>query len=165
MKVKVILGVLGFAGLSLSTPTKHGAEHVVFKGPHEVTPDSIHNIHIEYTSHDFNGDVQMVYGSCDNDSTTQKDHNIGRTQVDLTSRPTRFVWIVPQEIIGGGCLHAFSASKLVGRSKPISVGRPTSKREAIADVADWTGPWFDGVAYMKSKNNTGAFVAAAKSKS
>lgn len=38
------------------------------------------------------------------------------------------------------------------------------KRQVISDVADVDGPWFDGVAYMASKNNSAAVTAAAKAK-
>jgi monoamine oxidase len=53
---------------------------------------------------------------------------------------------------------------LIGRSEPIAVKQPMRKRENIAEVADVTGPWFDGVAYMQSKQNNASFVAVAKSK-
>ncbi|OQE06912.1 hypothetical protein PENVUL_c016G09003 [Penicillium vulpinum] len=45
------------------------------------------------------------------------------------------------------------------------VSSPVKKRESIADVADAMGPWFDGVAYMKSKEQSHAFVSKAKSAS
>ena len=38
------------------------------------------------------------------------------------------------------------------------------KREEISKVADMSGPWFDGVAYMQSKENNASFVAVAKTK-
>jgi hypothetical protein len=53
----------------------------------------------------------------------------------------------------------------VGRSNSIRVGVSLRKRQSIVDVANTSGPWFNRVAYMKSKNNSDAFVAAAKDKS
>lgn len=161
-----VLSVLATFTLQIAaSPVSSLASHVQFRGPLEVTPDSIHNIHIDYLTDEFQGDLHMVYGSCDLEGIHQRDHQVGITHVEHTVRPTRFVWVVPKEMISLGCLSAFSNGQLIGRSTPIPVGRTLKSRELISDVADWSGPWFDGVAYMKSKNNTDTFVAAAKSKS
>lgn len=62
-----------------------------------------------------------------------------------------------------GCLHAFSGSSLIGRSEPIQVqASPLKKRSTLSDIDDPYGPWFDGVAYLKSKNQTESFVAGKK---
>jgi monoamine oxidase len=91
-------------------------------------------------------------------------HAVGSTFVSREARPERFVWIVPEDAIHSGCLHAYSGSTLIGRSAPISVKQPVRKREDISKIADVTGPWFDGVAYIQSKKNNDSFVAVAKSK-
>jgi hypothetical protein len=129
-----------------------------------VTSDSLHNVHITYGNRAFAGKMDMIYGDCDLKHPRQLHHLVGRTEIDAVARPTRFVWIVPEDAKSGGCLHAFSGDKLVGRSQPITVRTPLRKRQSIADVADIDGPWFDGVAYMKSKNNSDTFVAEAKNK-
>ena len=90
---------------------------------------------------------------------------VGRTVVEAHAKPKRFVWIVPENSVSGGCLFAFKGTELLGKSNPVEISAPIKKRQLMPDVADASGPWFDGVAYMKSKNNTSAFVAQAKSKS
>jgi monoamine oxidase len=124
----------------------------------------LHNIHVEYGSSEFEGELRVVYGGCDIDEESQRHHDVGSTFVSRDARPERFVWIVPDNAIHDGCLHAYSGSSLVGRSEPIAVHQPKRKREDISKVADATGPWFDGVAYMQSKQNNASFVASAKSK-
>jgi hypothetical protein len=167
MKPSWVVLFLGTIGIAYSSPfsSSSGHEHIVFQSSLVVNKDSIQNIHIEYASSDFIGDLQMTYGNCESIENRKAHHFIGRTEISTTSRPARFVWIVPEDAINGHCLHAFSGEDLVGRSAPITVEEPIKKREVIADVADIEGPWFDGVAYMKSKNNSDVFVAAAKNKS
>jgi monoamine oxidase len=46
----------------------------------------------------------------------------------------------------------------------MTVKRNLRRREDIAAVADASGPWFDGVAYMQSKKNNASFVTQEKSK-
>lgn len=76
---------------------------------------------------------------------------------------TRFVWLAPAELPQGGCLQAFSGSKIIGRSEPIEVQpTPLKKRSTLSDINDPYGPWFDGVAYLQSKNQTESFVAGKK---
>ena len=36
------------------------------------------------------------------------------------------------------------------------------KRMTLSEINDPYGPWFDGVHYLKSKNNTASFVAGKK---
>lgn len=165
MKSFIVASAVGLIGTSLSSPIQDAARSLRFKALEGVTSDSIHNIHIEYVNTEFSGDLHMVYGDCDIKGSHESHHSVGRTEIRLRERSDRFVWIVPEEVTSGGCLHAFSDSRLVGRSPPIEIGVPLKRRQLITDVADSSGPWFDGVAYMKSKNNTGAFVAAAKDKS
>jgi hypothetical protein len=144
---------------------RSGKEYIRFRPSLSVASDSLHNIHIQYAKEDFVGELQMVYGDCNLVESHERHHLIGRTEIGVGSKPTRFVWIVPDNALSGGCLHAFSGSELVGRSNPVTVVAHMRKRQTIAEVADISGPWFDGVAYMKSKNNSDAFVAAAKDKS
>lgn len=141
-------------------------EHDVhFKPLSSVTSDSLQNVHIEYGSKSFTGELAMVYGDCGLTNKHELHHLVGRTIVTPSSKPRKFVWIIPEDVKTGGCLHAFSGDKLIGRSDRITIREPLKKRQSIADVADIDGPWFDGVAYMKSKQNSDTFVAAAKNKS
>ena len=69
--------------------------------------------------------------------------------------------------MSGGCLHAFLDGELIGKSEELIVSKcrtRRSERKSFVDVAGVDSNWFDGVAYMQSKQNNGAFVAAAKSK-
>jgi monoamine oxidase len=91
-------------------------------------------------------------------------HEIGSTFIRREARPERFVWVVPEDAERNGCFHAYSGTTLVGRSEPISVHQPRRKREDLSKIADASGPWFDGVAYMQAKQNNASFVTVAKSK-
>ena len=130
-----------------------------------VTSDSLHNIHIQYGMKAFEGPLEIIYGACNLKRPRQQHHSLGRAEISSASLPTRLVWVVPEDAQSEGCLHAFSGENLVGRSQPIIVRSPLRRRQSIADVADIDGPWFDGVAYMKSKNHSDAFVTEAKNKS
>ncbi|KAF2196931.1 hypothetical protein GQ43DRAFT_444681 [Delitschia confertaspora ATCC 74209] len=155
--------VLSLASCAFSSPVDPRSD-LIFIKPLVVTTDSLHNVHIGYGDKTFEGEVCLVYGSCDMTEAHHKHHEIGSTIVSHSFRPDRFVWIVPEDAAHGGCVHAFSGSALIGRSAPISVKRNIRKREDISAVADVTGPWFDGVAYMQSKKNNASVVAVAKSK-
>jgi hypothetical protein len=163
--MKGSLSTLGLASIALASPLRTGSEHILFQSSIAVNLDSVHNVHIDYASSEFSGDLQMHYGNCEATEKSSTHHFIGRTEISEQARPKRFVWIVPKDAKSGGCLHAFSGNEIVGRSSPVTINARLSKRQSIADVADTSGPWFDGVAYMKSKTNTGAFVADAKNKS
>lgn len=150
---------------------------VRFNGPFEVEASGISNIHITYDA-PVNGHLSIHYGSCDGQSSSERTHHVvGNTYVGSHSlakrhsdwsdqRPTKFVWMSPEDIPHDGCLHAFVDGVPVGKSRPYSVKRKTrrSKRATFADVADPTGPWFDGVAYLKQKEPDETFVASVKSK-
>lgn len=63
----------------------------------------------------------------------------------------------------GGCIHAFSEIGVLGQSSPIEVRhKPLRKRSTLSEINDPYGAWFDGVAYLQSKNNSASFVAAKK---
>jgi monoamine oxidase len=155
---------LALSGLGFASAAQEYTEVIRFHRPGGVTVDSLHNIHVEFLSQ-FEGHLQFVYGECGIQDPAQSHHEIGNTFVQREAHPQRFVWMTPSDIPNANCVHAFSDSKLVGRSSPIEVSIPIKKRENIADVADVMGPWFDGVAYMKSKSNGEAFVTQAKDKS
>jgi len=153
-------------GTALTSPLADVSRvgRIKFNGPSVISQDSLQNIHIEYLKTDLRGELSIVYGGCDVEN-HRINHRVGSTAISSNSQPTRFVWIVPENAPDGACLHAFIGTELLGSSTPIFVSAPIKKRQSIADVADTSGPWFDGVAYMKSKNNSGAFIAAAKDKS
>ncbi|PLN76987.1 flavin-containing amine oxidoreductase-domain containing protein [Aspergillus taichungensis] len=160
--IRLFLYSLGFAQTVAAGLIREQAELLHFRLPSDVTAGSLHNIHVDYIEESFEGDVQLVYGDCDIVSSAQAHHDIGTLLVKRDARPERFVWITPSDAPHLSCLHAFSGSSLLGRSKPVSVVATISKRTSIADVADAEGPWFDGVAYMKGKEPGKAVVANAK---
>lgn len=153
---------LGASSVCLAGVVQQDVNTIRFHTLESVTADSLHNIHIEFLEESFEGPLQLVYGECGIQYPWQGHHEIGSVFVKRDAHPDRFVWVTPQDAPHAHCLHAFSDSTLIGRSSPISVSSPVTKRESIADVADAMGPWFDGVAYMKSKKNSAAFVAKAK---
>ena len=156
----LLLSQLGSASPVINVP-----ETVRFKGPFRAESDSVHNIHIEFSDHLFEGELRLVHGDCDLKEFHHSHHEVGVTFVKREAHPDRFVWIVPNDAIHNGCLHAFSGTTLIGRSDPIGMAKPLRKRQTISDVADTDGPWFDGVAFMESRNISATVAAEAKSKS
>lgn len=158
------LATLSLVGAALSTPVSGRSDPIIFTGPFSVSRYSVNNIHVEYGDDSFEGEIQIVYGACHMSEVHHMHHQVGSTFIRREARPERFVWVVPEDAVHNGCLHAYSESSLVGRSAPISVRQPIRKREDISEIADMSGPWFDGVAHMASKPNNESFVAMAKSK-
>lgn len=154
---------LSLASGALSGPVTPRSDLLFFK-PLSVTIDSVHNVHVGYGDDDFEGEVRVVYGDCDMTSHDGRHHDVASHWLKRTARPERFVWIVPEDAVHGGCLHAYSGTALIGRSTPISIKHQPRKRQEISEVADAMGPWFDGVAYMQAKQNNASYVAVAKSK-
>ena len=160
--------ILGLAGSSLASPARNDKGSTLplrFRGPTEVTANSLHNIHVEFSPDSFEGEVNLFYGDCDLTHIDQCHHQIGKTHVTRDTYPERFIWAPPLDTPHAQCLHAFSGDSLIGRSSPVTVTAPLQKRESIADVADAMGPWFDGVAYMKSKGNNATYTSQAKNSS
>ncbi|KAF2023310.1 hypothetical protein EK21DRAFT_118895 [Setomelanomma holmii] len=155
--------VLSLASGVLSGPVASRSDVLFFK-PVSVTSDSVHNVHIGYGDDGFEGEVRVVYGACDMPGPDARHHDLGSTWFKRSSRPERLVWIVPENARHGDCLHAYSGSALLGRSAPVTVKHQPKKREEISKIADTMGPWFDGVAYMQSKQNNASFIAVEKSK-
>ncbi|KAF2719586.1 hypothetical protein K431DRAFT_272344 [Polychaeton citri CBS 116435] len=168
---RLLAPALACLTLSLALPTTH---KVSFRTPDVVEAGGIHNIYIDYHSlHD--GELSIVYGDCDLSTHHHAHHMVGTTHVgshDLAKRhvdwedqrPTKFVWLAPEDVQSGGCLAAFSDSVLIGRSEPLMTGKRQSRRwVAAAEVMDAMGPWFDGVEYLKEKEPDEVFVAKTKS--
>ena len=167
--MKVAAGIVAFAMMlsdgALSSPIDgYGPGSLVFHVPATVAYDSLHNIHVEI-SKDFEGHIQIVHGPCDMSRIEDRHHEIGSTVVRRDARPDRFVWAIPEDPMHHGCLHGYSDGRLIGRSDPIAISEPLHKRQTISEVADVSGPWFDGVASMATKETTEVFSADAKSKS
>lgn len=82
---------------------------------------------------------------------------------DPADSSTRFVWLTPNDLPSGQCLHAFTESAVIGRSQPLEVRHATPrKRNTLASINDPYGAWFDGVTYLKSQNNSASFIAGKK---
>jgi len=76
---------------------------------------------------------------------------------------TRLVWMMPADLPGEGCLHVYKETKLLGRSEALrSRPTPLKKRSTLSEINNPYGAWFDGVAYLESKNQTDSFVAGKK---
>ncbi|KAF4554899.1 L-amino-acid oxidase-like protein 2 [Elsinoe fawcettii] len=155
-----LIALLSTGSLAESVP---GPWRVRFRSLSEVQAGSLHNIHVEYFDRNFEGDFRLVHGDCDIQAPHESHHDIGTTSIRRDSKPDRFVWIIPDDAIHNACLHAYHGTTLIGRSHPIGVSK-LRKRQSIADVADYQGPWFEGVAYMSNKTNDPTFVSEAKSK-
>lgn len=167
MKVTVqsMATAMALFGGALSNPVNsYGAESLVFRVPAAVAYDSLHNIHVDI-SKDFEGHIEIVHGSCDIADIKDGHHKIGSAFVRRDARPDRFVWTIPEDALHHGCLHGYSNNQLIGRSAPIAITEPLHKRETISEVADMSGPWFDGVAAMANKIDTAVNAEEAKNKS
>ncbi|KAF2638428.1 L-amino acid oxidase-like protein LaoA [Massarina eburnea CBS 473.64] len=165
--------ILAFTQLSYADPVYQ--EHVAFKDTPMLEASGAQNINIEYNTA-LDGELTIAYGSCGMNKLQHAHHHIGSTHIGShplakrhsdweSRRPTKFVWLVPENI-GKGCLHAFVESELVGRSEEYEVRRRKLRKRTskFADVADPLGPWFDGVEYLKQKNPNETFVAQTKEK-
>lgn len=151
------------SSLTLASPVTESAALIAFKGPFEVCADGVHNVHVQIKD-DTKGPLQVVYGDCGLGNHLEAHHTLGDIELDNGRPPDRLVWFVPKNTESGGCLHAFHNQKLVGRSSAVKITKNLRRRQSIADVADTSGPWFDGVAYLRSKNQSAAFTVDAKSK-
>lgn len=126
---------------------------VSFEGTLEVEASGVRNINLMY-SNPPHGELSIFYGNCDISTSDEAHHRIGKTHIGdhelakrhldwVDQRPTKFVWMVPANIIEG-CLHAYVEDELVGRSESFSVKKRVDRRGTFADVTDAIGPWFDG---------------------
>lgn len=154
---------LSLAGGAIASPVTPRSDLLLFK-PLTVTSNSVHNVHVGYGDDDFEGEVRLVYGNCGMKSHADGHHDVASHYIKRSGRPERFIWIVPEDAVHGGCLHAYSGFTLIGRSEPVRIHHQPKKREEITDVADAMGPWFDGIAYMQAKQNNASYVAVEKSK-
>lgn len=154
-------------------------ESVKFSGPIIVESSGMANVHISYNL-PLNGKLSLHYGDCDVSMNHPKNlhhHQLGETAIGdhplakrnsewTDSRPERFVWLVPEDAVDGGCLFAYSEELIVGRSEKVNVVKRSVRRGIdLGDIGDAEGPWFDGVAYLKAKEPDSVFVSQAKSKS
>ncbi|KAJ4310684.1 hypothetical protein N0V94_008325 [Neodidymelliopsis sp. IMI 364377] len=147
---------------------------ITFQGPFQVQAAGIQNINIAFTTN-LNGELTLAYGPCDLARKSSATQLVGSTYIGThpsakrhadwdSNRPTKFVWKAPEDV-QRGCLHAFLGDEVVGRSEEYRVlKRRVRKRGTFAQVADPTGPWFDGVEYLEKKGGGEAFVAATKGK-
>lgn len=175
LALAVSSAVLGFAPPVGGNTDIHHQPSVIFDGPIQIEANGIHNIHINYVA-PMNGTLAIHYGLCDITHSMAAHHQIGITSIGHHplatqhaawegQRPERFVWIVPNDVSDGGCLHAFSGRMLVGRSAPITVAKKRVRRRTVlGDIADSEGPWFDGVEYLREKEPDSVFVAQTKEK-
>jgi hypothetical protein len=71
--------------------------------------------------------------------------------------------MMPASLPTEGCLHVYKENMLLGRSEPL-YSRSTSmkKRSTLSEINNPYGAWFDGVAYLASKNQSESFIAGKK---
>ncbi|KAM0716519.1 hypothetical protein Q7P37_007964 [Cladosporium fusiforme] len=172
MLVPVLLSIVGSA---VGSPVVLQSPSVLFEDNILAEAGGMHNVHVTYAA-PLDGKLSLHYGSCEASSSSDCHHTLGETHIGdhnlvkrhalhPPQRPSRFVWLPPNDSPSDGCLHAFSGDTLVGRSAPVTMGRRKERRwTAAADIMDSQGPWFDGVAYLQDKQPDETFVATAKSK-
>ncbi|KAJ5808717.1 hypothetical protein N7474_009986 [Penicillium riverlandense] len=174
-----LLGAIALASSSQAIALPSAKISLSIPGTVEI--DGLSNIYVDYHS-PVDGHFAIHYGSCDMSSSHPSlayhevgstyigNHHLARRHLDWEDqRPSRFVWITPNDIQGEGCLHAYSDNEWIGSSSPINVVSKKAKRAHdisidLADISDVEGPWFDGVAYLKAKEPSKKFVAKAKEK-
>ena len=136
---------------------------------------SITNIHLSY-ERDLGIHHFFTYGPCESVYPRDAHHRVGQCS---DSRADRLVWVIPDGTISDGCISAWAEDNvLLGRSEPVKLlkrkrahwaglwkrhlpGVPMTNESGI----DAEGPWFDGVALLKSKNPGALEVKKIKSKS
>ncbi|KAJ4205054.1 hypothetical protein NW767_003849 [Fusarium falciforme] len=154
--------ILGRGTLSSPTPAQ---DSIFFHGLGGVSSESVHNVHLTYGDGFPHGNVRVVYGDCALKSPGQHHHEVAYLFTEPESTPDRLVWIVPENVIQRGCLHAYSDNLLLGRSEPISFSKPLRKRQSLHEIGDSNGLWFNGVKYLQARNKTSSVsVKEAKSK-
>lgn len=134
---------------------------------------------------------EVTYGSCVASQKEDAHHyvgvNVAPSKRDLeereaSTRQTRLVWILPEDISSHGCLSAWTENEngdslLVGRSSPLVIGKKHRhwKRAAGHQTAgiqmdsdngiNAEGTWFDGVTLLKNKEIGTVDARKAKKKS
>ncbi|KAL6153767.1 hypothetical protein ACJQWK_01383 [Exserohilum turcicum] len=124
---------LSLAGGAIASPVTPRSDILFFK-PLQVKSDSVHNVHVNFGDDDFEGEVRLVYGECGMKSHGERHHDVASHYIKRSTRPERFVWIVPEDAAHGGCLHAYSGSTLIGRSAPIHVTRDVNNQAHQAEL-------------------------------
>ncbi|KAF2667825.1 hypothetical protein BT63DRAFT_441387 [Microthyrium microscopicum] len=138
-----LVAIHTFLGVAVyATPSK---QSVRFSSPIIAEPGGAHNVHITYTA-PLDGNLTIAYGSCGFQELGKSHHILGSTHIGShplakrhensyeDRRPTRFVWLVKDEAVTGGCISAYLTSEgnaeqvLVGSSKPIDVKKRLEKR-------------------------------------
>ncbi|KAH7304227.1 hypothetical protein B0I35DRAFT_382764 [Stachybotrys elegans] len=158
------ISLLSLAAGAVASPTLH-QDAIRFRLPSTVSSESIHNVHITYGDNAPEGQIRIVYGDCSISKRSESHHDIASVLLARdASRPDRLIWSVPRDAADGGCLHAFSEDTPLGRSEPITMSTSLRKRQALAEIGDSNGLWFDGVRYLESKNLTAIETEQAKSK-
>lgn len=158
------LSVLSLVIPTFAVPSATLQESIRFHGPSSISRDSIHNIHISFTSSLSESQVRVVYGDCDSSNVDQAHHDVTLISLERDVLPDRLVWITPRDTPDGGCLHAYSGSLRLGRSEPISITISPRKRQVLHEIGDANGMWFDGVRYLESKNLSDTVTEEAKGK-
>ncbi|KAK5653712.1 hypothetical protein OQA88_8743 [Cercophora sp. LCS_1] len=135
----------------------------------EVT-SRVANVHLSF-SRPINSEIEFTYGPCSSLSPRDAHHTLGRAD-GTSSHAKRLVWVLPDGVDSGGCISAWDADALVGRSEPQILQkrheRRAQKRAVIemtqANGFDTWGPWFEGVSALQNKDLGVIDVEAAKSK-
>lgn len=141
-----------------------------------LSASGIANVHLrDEQPHAQKRAIDVTYGACAELNKFQSDHKLGglypRSGKNLSRR---LVWLIPRDVKSGGCLSVWDGEtgELLGRSEALTIGEESKlkmKRDGISmgpeNGIDTTGPWFDGVEYLKSKNLTEVETEKAKNKS
>lgn len=138
---------------------------VSFRVPLKVAAESVHNIHLSFSDAFPHGSFRVVFGECELTTAEGSHHQVAAVATDKQSAPDRLVWLVPRDIGGSGCLHAFDGARLLGRSEPVTLSQPLLKRESLHEVGDSNGLWFDSVRYLNTSKKSSLSSADAKKKS
>ncbi|KAI9152236.1 L-amino-acid oxidase [Paramyrothecium foliicola] len=158
------LALLSLATRVASSPAPVSQGAIRFRGPTSVSTESVHNVHLSYGQDVPEGHIRVLYGDCDLQAADLGHHEVASFLMSRSTRPDRLVWVVPRDVTEDGCLHAYSDSSLLGRSERISMSASPEKREALHEIGDSNGAWFDGVRYLESLNKSVTETEAAKSK-
>lgn len=160
---KLSLPLFLLLGSAIASPAA-APDAVYFSGPLSASYQSAHNIHVSFTENVPEGHVSVFHGDCDIIQPEHAHHHVSTFILKRDAVPDRLVWLVPEDAVDGGCLHAYSGDRLLGRSEPISMTVSRRKRELLHEIGDSNGLWFDGVQYLESKNVSETVTEQAKKK-
>lgn len=160
----------GLPGLGRTTDEQ---EAVRVSTSETIRRGELANIHLDWHDHS-PGVIKAVYASCDDLNSKEDEQIIGQVSThDMP--PQRLAWAVPNDAPTQHCIYILGLDDRVespwvlGKSDAIPLQKNVRKRSAadtkipLLENFDSLGAWFDGVAKINEKVQSGGGVASKSS--